>query len=65
MIRRAGPIQGLFSYEMVAGTTDKITFKVRAGGGNGSTTTTFNGQNDTAFYNNNLASSITVTEIAS
>lgn len=52
-----------FTHYMTAGTTSATTFKVRAGGDTGATTT-FNGSAGTALYNGTLASSITITEIA-
>lgn len=50
-----------FSYEMTAGTTSAITFKVRAGGGTG--TFTFNGTSGARKLGGVLASSIKITEV--
>jgi hypothetical protein len=52
-----------FSHFMTAGTTSAITFTVRAGSANGATTS-FNGQSGSQIGGGNLASSITITEIA-
>jgi hypothetical protein len=51
------------TYYMVAGTTSATTFRVRAGGNTGATTT-FNGAAGSRFYGGVLTSSITITEIA-
>jgi hypothetical protein len=52
-----------FNHFMTAGTTSSITFSVRAGSGNGNTTS-FNGQSGSQLGGGVTASSITVTEIA-
>ncbi len=57
-----GAIQLTLTHYMTAGSTSSTTFKIRIGG-NTSGTTTFNGAASTAYYNNTLASSITITEI--
>lgn len=51
-----------FTHYMTAGTTDEITFKVRAGA-DGAGTTTFNGVGGARKYGGVMASSITITEI--
>ena len=51
-----------FRYYMTSGTVAATTFKVRAGG-NGGGTTTFNGVGGSRMYGGVLASSITITEI--
>lgn len=51
------------NHYMTAGTTSAITFTVRAGSGNGGTTT-INGQSGIQLGGGTMASSITVTEIA-
>ena len=48
-------------YEMVAGTTDPITFKMRAGGGLAGTTT-FNGSGGTREYGGIMSSCMRITE---
>ena len=53
----------VFTHYMTSGTTSAITFKVRAGSGNGATTS-FNGQTGSALGGGALASSITISEIA-
>lgn len=50
-----------FTHFMTAGTTSSTTFKVRAGGGAG--TTTFNGRSGSRLLGGRMASSITITEI--
>lgn len=52
-----------FSHFMLAGTTSKITFQVRAGAYQAGTTT-FNGVSSGGLFNGRSLSSITVTEIA-
>lgn len=51
-----------FTHYMDAGTTSATTFRVRAGGATGATTT-FNGGFGSRIYGGKLASSITITEI--
>lgn len=51
-----------FTHRMVAGTTSPTTFKLRAGGNNGGTTT-FNGVSGTRVLGGVMSSSITITEI--
>jgi hypothetical protein len=53
----------LLNHYMTAGTTSAITFTVRAGSGNGGTTS-FNGQSGSQLGGGSIASSITITEIA-
>jgi len=52
-----------FSHFMTSGTTSSTTFKVRAGS-NAAGTTTFNGFGGARYYGGTIASSITITEIA-
>lgn len=56
------PAEVVFSHKMVAGTTSVTTFKVRAGGLVGATTT-FNGFGGARRFGGVAASSITITEI--
>ena len=51
-----------FLYTMTSGTTNALTFKVRAGAG-GAGTTTFNGRNAGALFGGVLGSTIKITEI--
>jgi len=51
-----------FTHKMTAGTISATTFKVRSGG-NGSTTSTFNGRTSARLYGGTMASSITVWEV--
>ncbi|MCK5020357.1 MAG: hypothetical protein KAS32_25190 [Candidatus Peribacteraceae bacterium] len=51
-----------FTHYMTAGTTNEITFKVRAGN-SASGTTTFNGQTGSRVFGGVMASSMTITEI--
>jgi hypothetical protein len=53
-----------FNHYMTAGTTSATTFKVRAGGSSAGTTT-FNGAAGARYLGGTLASSITITELAS
>jgi len=53
-----------FSHYMTSGTTASTTFKVRAGLG-GAGTTAFNGNSTASYMGGTLASSITITELAS
>lgn len=68
---RAAAVEGIsggdmaclrFSYEMTAGTTSAITFKVRAGLNNAGTTT-FNGRTSARLFGGVMASSIQITEM--
>jgi hypothetical protein len=51
-----------FLYTMTSGTTNALTFKVRAGAG-GAGTTTFNGRGEGALFGGVLGSTIKITEI--
>jgi hypothetical protein len=50
-----------FTHIMTSGTTSSTTFKVRAGG-NGASTTTFNGSAGASYFGGSIASSISITE---
>lgn len=56
------PLPTTFTHYMTAGTTSKITFKVRGGAGQG--TFTFNGSGGSRLLGGVMSSSITITEIA-
>lgn len=56
-----GGKQLILEYDMTAGTTSSITFKVRAGADT-TNTFTFNGDNGTQYYGGVSASSIVITE---
>ncbi len=59
-----GGVTSTLTHYMTAGTTSSTTFKVRIGGDSAGTTT-FNGTQGNRLYGGVMASSITVTEIAS
>ena len=59
-----GNMRLVFTHYMTAGTTSATTFKVRAGCNNAGTVT-FNGAQGSRLYGGVMASSITITEIAS
>ena len=56
------PCEGVLKHSMVAGITDEIIFKVRAGC-NVAGTTTFNGQSGGRIFGGRMASSMTIMEV--